>query len=296
MNPTEILASRPDFIQQPGPVGAPFTAAVTRLVELDIELPAGVSLHDSLAQVIKTRDLAGAYFRIAKAGMSRLEYVIPALSLDDQHVAWYSKTYRPEMPGRIEDAGINCGSLADKAFYHCHGSWRDANGETAMGHLLPEASVLSAPVRVTGFGFKDARFNRVSDPQTGFDLFVPEQIKTAPSNAHAILLRITPNIEISQPLIKACQNAGWARASVHGIGSLIGAKFADGRIMNSFATEVLVTKGTVDLAGDAPDVTMDISLVGLDGKFMHGQLAPTENPVLITFESILINQSKEKFH
>ncbi|NRB16664.1 MAG: DUF296 domain-containing protein [Rhodobacteraceae bacterium] len=286
--------TRPDYIMQPGPAADAYTSAETRIIELDFELPAGVSLHDSLAQKIKSLGLSGAYVRIAIAGMSRLEYVIPSLSPDDKHVAWYSKTYRPAMPGRIEDAGINCGSLSEQAFFHCHGLWSDANGDTAMGHLLPEATVLSTPARVTGIGFKDARFNRVSDPQTGFDLFVPEQLALAPKEAQAMLLRIAPNIEIAQPLIEACQKTGWSRASVHGVGSLIGAKFADGRTMNSFATEVLVTEGTVDLSGDEPRVSLEISLVGLDGEFMHGQLASTGNPVLITFEIILKNQSKDK--
>lgn len=294
MTLTEILATRPEYIEQPGPAGAAYTSAFTRLVELDFELPAGVVLHDALAQEIKARGLTGAYIRIADAGMSELAYVFPALSPDDDHVAWYSETVKPPMPGRVENAGIICGSLSDKPHYHCHGLWSDAKGKTAMGHLLPEVSVLSAPTRVVGFGFRDARFNRVYDPQTGFDLFVPEQLADTPADAQAILLRITPNIEINQPLIEVCQKAGWTRASVHGVGSLIGAKFDDGRIMNSFATEVLVTKGTVDLTGAEPRVDLQISLVGLDGKFMHGALAATGNPVLITFELILKNETEEK--
>jgi predicted DNA-binding protein with PD1-like motif len=296
MSLTEILATRPGYIQQPGPAGAAYTSAATRLIELDFELPAGVSLHDALAQEIKSRGLSGAYVRITNAGMSKMEYVIPALSPDDDHAAWYSETRKPPMPGRIEDAGIVCGWLNDKVFYHCHGLWSDANGDMAAGHLLPDASVFSVPTRVVGFGFRDARFNRVSDSQTGFDLFVPEQLATAPRDAQAILLRITPNIEISQPLIEACQKDGWTHASVHGIGSTIGAAFTDGRVMNSFATEFLITKGTVNLSGPTPVCDLDIVIVGLDGNFMQGRLKPLENPVLMTSELILKNQSEDQGH
>jgi len=287
LNIGKTLAKLPNYIQQPGPAGAAYISATSRLIELDFDIPAGVSLHKSLGQKIKSFGLTGAYFRIVNAGMSQLEYVIPAHSPDDDHVAWYSETYTPEMPGRIEDAGVNCGSSSEQAFYHIHGLWSDANGETAMGHLLPEASVVSSKVRVTGFGLKDARFNRIFDQQTGFDLFVPEQINAVPSTAQAILLRISPNTEISEPLIECCQKAGWSRASVHGVGSIIGAHFADGRVMKSFATEFLITKGEVDLNGTTPICNLEIAIVGLDGAPMQGLLKPKSNPVLVTSEIIL---------
>lgn len=290
MSLADILSKRPARLEQPGPHLADYTFALTQMTRLNTVLPAGVSLHDSLAQMVKDHGLAGAHMRIANAPMEKLAYVAPALSPDDSHVAWYSGIHQPPMPGKICDARINCGTLKGEAFYHCHGAWSDSNGATAMGHLLPELSVPSEPVHIVGFGFHDARFNRVYDPETNFELFVPEQLHPAPKNPNAVLLRINPNVEIEGPLIECCQRLGWSRASVHGVGSVIGAHFADGQIMNSFATEAFVESGIVDLTEPEPQITLDISLVGLDGKFMNGRLVKSGNPVMITFELVLIKQ------
>lgn len=291
---TVALKKLPSFIEQPGPLGEPYDFATSRLVELDVELPENVSIQDGLTQAIKSLGLAGGYVRIAKAKTSKLEYVIPALSPDGRHAAWYSRTHKPAMPGSIKDVGIICGTLSGEPFFHCHGLYEDVHNNAFMGHLLPHDTILSAPVSAIGFGFKDASFTRGYDAQTNFDLFTPKQLSPAPNSPDAALLRITPNIEISAPLIEHCQNVCWSRASVHGVGSLIGAKFADGRTMNSFATEVLITNGMVDLTGNTPRVDLEIALVGLDGKFMHGLLAPSGNPVLITFELIVKKQSEDK--
>ena len=51
----------PNYIQQPGPDGTPYTSAPTRLIEMDFEIPAGEALHISLAQEIKARGLKGVF-------------------------------------------------------------------------------------------------------------------------------------------------------------------------------------------------------------------------------------------
>ena len=290
-----VEAELPDYLDQPGPAGAPWVAVSTGLCELDVLLPADVPLATVLAKVIKSQGLAGAYFSLTQAPVSRLEYVIPARSNDDEHVAWYSEVHKAAMPGRIEEAVFVCGSEAGAPYYHVHGVLRDAHQHEAMGHFLPDACVLSQAVRVRGFGFCDAFFDRQPDPQTRFDLFIPQpwgDTKSTTAKASKIthegqLLRIAPNTEISAALIDCCQQAGWRQASVYGMGSLIGAHFADGRVMNSFATEMLIRRGEVDLSGASPAVSLDIQVVGLDGQLLRGQLATGQNPVLITAELLL---------
>ena len=286
--PMAPSGSLPTYIQQPGPDGAPTTSVPTGVTYLEFDLPAGKSLHLSLAHEIKARGLTGGYFRIKDATMAQLHYVIPALAKDDNHVAWYSDILKPAMPGRIIDAGIICGTHMGAPYDHCHGQISDAAGKPAMGHLLPEACIPAHATRVVGHGFTEACFSRNFDPQTGFELFTPKALAPDPVEAQAQLIRIAPNTEISTGLIAACRSAGWARAIVHGIGSLIGAHFADGRVFDSFATEFLITKGAVDLTIPEPDVALDIVLVGLDGRFESGRLRPHSNPVLITAEIILI--------
>lgn len=281
------MSALPKTIQQPGPTGAPYSIAKTSVVAFDFELPNGASLHDGLDAELQNRGLVGGYARIIDTPMRGVSYFIPGLSPDDTHVAWYSETHIAPMPGSIADAGINCGALKDGPFYHCHGITLGPDGNAAMGHLLPETCILSGPARLSGFGFKEARFNRVSDAQTGFDLFVAQQVTPAPSEPEAILLRIAPNIPLEDPLFEACKNAGWSQAEVFGVGSIIGAHFADGRVMESFATEFFVTKGRIDLSGPTPLAEIEIAIVGLDGSHMQGLLAQGENPVLITAEMIL---------
>ncbi len=276
----------PDRIQQPGPDGPEVTQALTGLVDIDAVLPAGISLHESLASLQTEMGLKGASVRIKNAPMSKVEYVIPGLAPDDSHVAYYSKTYTPKMPGRIVDAAITCGRYNGKPFYHCHGILEDADRTPLMGHLFPETCVPSEPVQVTGLGFTNATFSRVQDAQTGFELFKTEQSgPAAPENG--VLLRIGPNVEISAPLIDVCRQLGWQKAEVHGVGSTIGAHFDDGRVFESFATELMVEAGVVDLTGDSPVVDLDIALVGLGADFERGRLITGCNPVLITAEIVL---------
>ena len=282
----------PKIIQQPGPAGEPWISVPTRLEKLDFELTAGIALDDALSEEIKTRGLSGAYIRIVDASMERMQYVIPGLAPNDEHVAWFSETISPAMPGRIEDASIICGVMSGKPTFHCHGQISDANQNPALGHLLLESCYLSSPVRVTGLGFKDARFNRKADPQTNFDLLMPEAVGEGSNFNEGLLVRVAPNIEIAEALIECCRRANWQRASIHGVGSLIGAHFDDGRVLKSFATEYMVTSGAIELGGSEPHIDLQIALVGLGGDVMQGRLAQVNNPVLITSEILLQNQSK----
>ncbi len=294
MKETGKQATGLNYIQQPGADGPAFHLASTKSVELEIELVAGVPILSALEEALKSKGLAGAYLHVTNAGTSQLEYVIPAPPLDNTHVAWYSNTYQLTQPGRIVSAGFICGTHKGKFFTHCHGLWSDASGNTTMGHLLPESSILLHTAKATGFGFTDAGFERSSDQQTGFDLFLPKQLVALPASDQAILMRVSPNQEIKQVLGEVFKKVGWVHASIHGVGSLISPQFSDDRSMASFATEVLITEGTINLVGKDPMVSMEVSAVGLDGAYMHGQLSADGNPVLITFEIILVNQSEKQ--
>lgn len=294
MSETSKQATALNYIQQPGLDGPAFYLALSNSLELEIELAAGVPILSALEAALKSKGLAGAYLHITNAETSQLEYVIPALAPDDTHVAWYSNTYQLTQPGRIVSAGFICGTHKGDFFTHCHGLWSDASGNTTMGHLLPDSSILSHTAKATGFGFTDASFERSSDQQTGFDLFLPTQLAALPAPDQAILMRVSPNHEIGQVLGEIFEKTGWTHASIHGVGSLISPQFSDDRSMASFATEVLITEGTIKLDGKHPLVSMEVAAVGLDGAYMQGQLSAYVNPVLITFEIILVNQSEKE--
>jgi len=270
----------PGHIDQPGPVGAPVSTALTGLVPLAFDLPAGQTLDQALSSGLAAHGVSSGYVDLADLALSTLSYVIPARAPDARHVAWYSAPHQTA-PARITRAGITCGTHQGAPFFHCHGLFETGDGAARMGHLLPESCVLATTGRAVGYGYAHARFARVPDPETGFDLFMPEQLSPPPTD-QAMLVRIAPNVEIGAGLAMALQRTGWARARVHGIGSIIGAHFDDGRVMDSFATELLVLSG--------PD-PLEIALVGLDGQHMQGRLAKGKNPVLITAEILVRNIS-----
>lgn len=278
----------PIHIQQPGPVAAPYTATSSRVEDFEFILPAGISIAAHITDELATRNCAGAYLYFTHAPIATAEYVIPDVTPDAQHVAWYSQMHKVAAGSQFECAGINCGTGAP--YYHCHASVSDIASQktNVMGHFLLENSTFSQPVTIKAMGFKDAFFNRVADGHTGFNLLSPEAINQMDDQeADAILLRIAPNVEVSQPVIELCQQYGWQKASLHGVGSLIGAHFADGRILNNFMTEFLITNGNVDLTKHTAQCQIDIVIVSEQGEIMQGLLAQDANPVLITSEFII---------
>jgi hypothetical protein len=78
-------------------------------------------------------------------------------------------------------------------------------------------------------------------------------------------------------------------AKLHGgVGSTIGARFADGRIVEPFATELAVRSGVVAMgAGGAFEAELDIVLVDYLGGIAEGRLRRGDNPVLMTMELVL---------
>ena len=285
---TVVKHPLPSQIQQPGPTGAPYIAAPTSVEDFEFILPAGVPIAAAIAQELATRQYAGAYVYFSQAAIAAADYVIPEIAPTAEHVAWYSQLHHTGSGSQFEHAGIICGS--GDPYYHCHASVTAANGQPAavMGHFLLDKSTLSQPVCIKALGFRDAFFKRINDPQTGFKLLCPEiQNRINVQQADAILLRIAPNIEVSQPILELCQKYQWRKASVHGIGSLIGAHFTDGSCLNNFMTEFLITDGKVDLTGDSTTCQLDIVIVSAGGQLMRGTLQPHANPVLITCEFII---------
>ena len=78
-------------------------------------------------------------------------------------------------------------------------------------------------------------------------------------------------------------------ATLHGgVGSIVGARFADGRAMEPFATEMAIRRGRI--ATDARGVAtseIDIALVDYTGGIGEGRLVRGDNPVLMTLEVVL---------
>ncbi len=278
-------------VTQPGPV------AETRrdIVPADgrpiaVTLRPDIPLADAIGEALDAENCAGAWLEIKSADVVALSYVTPALAPDAEHAAWWSETYRFDGRGTIHHLGMMVGRDEGAWFLHGHGRWSPATGAAAMGHILAQQTVLSAPVIAQGIGFGNAYFDRRPDPETNFNLFQPTGDALAASDAPYALLRLAPNQEFSTALDLVCAELGWQRAKVFGQGSLIGARFDDGSTLDSLATEFLILNAEARADGSLASGP-EIAIVGIDpDDLRHGVLQRGKNPILITAELLLQRQ------
>jgi predicted DNA-binding protein with PD1-like motif len=275
-------------ITQPGPVEAErHFVSLTGAIPVTICVEAGQAILPGISAELAKRGGPSAYLQMQNAAVSALEYVMPAPSTDAEHTAWWSETHSLGNSGQILQAGLVVGRREGGAFIHCHGAWTDADGILRAGHMLPDRCILSAPTTFTGWLFPDARFEGRFDPETNFTLFHPTGEAHLP-DAKAALVRLRPNVEIGQELAHVCTALGWSKANIHGIGSLIGATFASGDTLESYATEFLVRRGSINLEDPQSGPQIDILIVGMDGEILQGLLRKDANAVLMTCELILL--------
>ncbi len=278
-------------IRHPGPAAAErVRVARSRAEPLSLRLAAGRPLDETVAAAFAQAGHDGGYLLLSDAAVERLAYVIPAASPDGAHAAWYSAPRKLDGPGRIEAAGVVVGRHRGAPFLHCHGLWRAEDGPLLMGHLLADGTRLARPATAAAWALPDARFERETDAETRFELFTPRPTSASPDGP-ALLMRIAPHEDLCEALVRTCREHGVERARVHGIGSVIGARFADGTELASHATELLIRDGRVDLAADPP-CRLDIAVVGMDGAHREGRLSPGRNPVCVTAEIVVVRDER----
>ena len=250
--------------------------------DIEVVLPPGMPLEDAVAEALAPEGLDSAWLEIAAAPVERLGYVIPALSADAGHVAWYSGI-RGFGAGTIGRIGMIVGRHEGASFLHGHGLWSPRGGPRAMGHILAPRTVLARPAPARGIGLNGAMFDRLRDEETNFELFRVRG--TGGVKGDHAALRLRPNQDFATAIHAACARLGWGAARVHGIGSLIGAQFEDGSLLGSLPSEFLVTDCEAGRGGPEPEIL----IVGIDGStIMSGRLTRGENAVLITAELVLV--------
>jgi predicted DNA-binding protein with PD1-like motif len=177
-------------------------------------------------------------------------------------------------------------------YFHCHALWTQADGRAGGGHILPEETIVAEPFVVDAFGIDGAKFRAEPDPETNFKLFGPvPSAATAASRAtsRAYALRLRPNQDFAGALEAFCRERGIANAKLRGgVGSIIGARFDDGRTVEPFATEMAVRSGAiVSDASGMLEATLEVALVDYTGGLAMGRLIRGDNPVLMTMELVL---------
>jgi predicted DNA-binding protein with PD1-like motif len=254
-------------------------------------LQAGLPLLEGVRRGFAEAGFAGGVLRMRDAALGPFAYVMPALSKDGEHAAFYSETFRPAGVTRLKMGAMTFGSRDAAPFFHCHALWTEADGRAGGGHILPEQTVVAEPFVVEAFGLDGAMFLAEPDPETKFKLFgpVPAAAAGAKTTGRAFALRLRPNQDFAGALEAFCRERGIAHAKLHGgVGSTIGACFVDGRGVEPFATELAVRSGTIAAgAGGALAAELDIALVDYTGGLAEGRLLRGDNPVLMTMELVL---------
>lgn len=279
-------------IKQPGPPAPERIQWVeARGRAFSFTLQAGQPLLEAARRGFAAQGFAGGVLNIRGGTLGPLGYVMPALSKTGENAAFYSETFRPEGNAWLKQATMTLGERDGAAFFHCHGLWLEAYGRVGGGHILPEETMVAEAFEVDAFGVDGAVFAAEPDPETNFKLFgpVPSAPTGATTTSRAYALRLRPNQDFAGCLEAFCRDRGITRAKLRGgVGSTIGARFVDGRVVEPFATELTVTSGEIAPAdGGVLQATLDVALVDYTGGLAEGRLIGGDNPILMTMELVL---------
>lgn len=257
-------------LTHPGPRVEPRVDVVRGRAE-DCVVPVEGVLLEALA-----RALGDGALLVDLAGLRIVEgdYVQPAQSPDAEHAAWYST------PRKMRDVTVIAGVAmvgwrGAEVFAHAHALWEEG-GVRVLGHLLNDR-VRVAGGALSAVAFVGGRLVQAPDPETNFPLFRAGG-KGAPGEA--ALLTVRPHEEIGAVVAQVTADLGWPGARVMGLGSLIGARFAAGRGMESPISEMLVMPGAVSGA-------IAVTTVDLAGEVFGGVLAAGGGEVCVTAELLL---------
>ena len=279
-------------IQQPGlPVAERIQCVEVRGRAFSFTLEAGLPLLEAARRGFAAQGFVSGTLNIKRGALGPFGYVMPALSKTGENAAFYSDTFRPAGLTQLKLATLTLGERDGAPFFHCHGLWREADGRMSGGHMLPDETFVAEPFAVEAFGIDGAVFAAEPDPETNFKLFgpVPRASTNAKASSRAFAMRLRPNQDFAGCLEAFCRERGIARAKIHGgVGSTIGARFADGNVIEPFATELAITSGVIAPGtSGAPEATLDVALIDYTGGIGEGRLIRGDNPVLMTTELVL---------
>jgi predicted DNA-binding protein with PD1-like motif len=279
-------------IRQPGPpVPARIQWVEARGRAFSFKLEVGQPLLEAARRGFAAEGFAGGVLNVRDGALGPFAYVMPALSKTGENAAFYSDVFRPAGVTRLTMGAMTLGERDGAPFFHCHALWTEADGRSNGGHILPEETMVAEPFEVDAFGLDGAVFTAEPDPETRFKLFGPvaSAATGARTTGRAFALRLRPNQDFANALEAFCRERGIFSARLHGgVGSTIGARFADGRVVEPFATELAIRSGVIAAgASGAPEAVLDIALVDYTGGLAEGRLLRGDNPVLMTMELVL---------
>jgi predicted DNA-binding protein with PD1-like motif len=252
---------------------------------------AGVPLLEAVRRGFAAAGFVSGVLRWTGGTLGPFAYVMPALSKTPDHAAFYSEIIRPAGVTRLKMAAMTFGERDGAPFFHCHALWTEADGRASGGHILPDEAVIAERFAVMAFGIDGAMFVAEPDPETNFKLFgpVPGRLASTEMTSRIYVLRLRPNQDFAEGLESFCGQCGIGRARIQGgVGSTIGAHFLDGRIVEPFATELMVCSGAISVGASGElEAVLDVALVDYEGCVAEGRLVRGDNPVLMTMELVI---------
>ncbi len=276
-------------MKQPGPaLAARFESFEGAGRRIDFTLEPGLSINEAIARPLRAANICAAALTLSGGAFAPFHYLMPALSTDGYHAAWYSETFSPLGETQLQNGNATFGERDGAPFIHCHAIWIESDGKRGAGHILPHETIVSQPIQATAWGVETVRMISEPDEETAFTLFhpVPTGAGIQGGRPRTVIARVRPNEDIIAALEAICRKHDLANATLRGgLGSLIGARYADGTKVDDIATEVFVTRGGV--SPDRSGAYLEIAMVDTQGNITEGSLLRGENPVCITFELCL---------
>ena len=241
-------------------------------------------MNDALTRPLVAAGMRSAALVFQGGGLGPFSYVMPGPPTDDAHVAYFSAPRSPPGETVVEIANATFGWREGEPFVHCHGAWIEEGVHRRGGHMLPHETIISSATIVHAWALPDVAIQADPDAETNFTLFHPVPGRAAADGDRTVVARIRPNEDITLAIEAVARRHDMHGAIVRGsLGSLIGARFADGSEVDNYATEVLVRAGHVH---DGIAV-LDMLVVDMAGHVHEGRLIRGDNPVCITFELVL---------
>lgn len=263
-------------------------------------LAAGSPLLGAVWEPLAAAGVRGAVATLSGGSFEQLTYLNPARCTDGTRAVTFSEPIVARAPVTIESGNLTLGYANGEPFAHCHVVFVDSEGTRRGGHVVPHLAVVGEPIDVGVDVFEDVALEVLPDEETGFSLFQPQPLALEPeasaattaSPAHGLFARVRPHEDLVGAVETLSAGAGFPRAQVRGIGSLIGANYVaePGRApyVPGPAVEVLDLRGEVVVTDGRAATELDITCIDVQRRLSDGRLVRGHNPVAVTYELALL--------
>ena len=209
-------------LQHPGPPQLCTEQLPALLLPFEARLAPGQTLLAAVTRVFAELGADSGVARLRGGRWSVWPYVLPALSRSPAHAVYFSERHEADAPVDLEEATLTFGRRGDRPWLHAHVDWTDRAGVPHCGHVLPDEAVLADDsAQLDGWALRGAAFEVMPNGETHFSLFrpTPEAGPERPipsTEATAVALRVSPNLDLCTALESVCAAHGWTRARAAG--------------------------------------------------------------------------------